>query len=292
MNPEQTRRPENSRSRMQILVTLNKNYMPQLKVLLTSIHTSQPEEFPDIWLIHSGIPDDLLASAEKLCLSYGFSFHPVLIGNSFFKDAPASRQYPREMYYRLLAGSILPEDLTRILYLDPDILVINPLRPLWETDMKGKLFAAAAHTGKTDLASNINQLRLGTDHDYYNSGVLLIDLDMAGKEITAEEIFRYTKEHGKELLLPDQDLLNILYGQRTLALDDSIWNYDARNYNTYLLKSSGLCNMDWVMQNTSVLHFCGKLKPWQAGYIHRFGILYKHYMQLTQRAEQHTTSSL
>ena len=115
---------------------------------------------------------------------------------------------------------------------------------------------------------------------------------MAGKEITAEEIFRYTKEHGKELLLPDQDLLNILYGQRTLALDDSIWNYDARNYNTYLLKSSGLCNMDWVMQNTSALHFCGKLKPWQAGYIHRFGILYKHYMQLTQRAEQHTTSSL
>ena len=48
MNPEQTRHPENSRSRMQILVTLNKNYMPQLKVLLTSIHTSQPEEFPDI----------------------------------------------------------------------------------------------------------------------------------------------------------------------------------------------------------------------------------------------------
>ena len=292
MNPEQTRHPENSRSRMQILVTLNKNYMPQLKVLLTSIHTSQPEESPDIWLMHSGIPDDLLASAGRLCRLYGFGFHPVLIDGTFFKDAPVSRQYPREMYYRLLAGSLLPEDLHRILYLDPDILVINPLRPLWGTDMKGMLFAAAAHTGKTDLASNINQLRLGTDHDYYNSGVLLIDLDMAGKEITAEEIFRYTKEHGKELLLPDQDLLNILYGQRTLALDDSIWNYDARNYNTYLLKSSGLCNMDWVMQNTSVLHFCGKLKPWQAGYIHRFGILYKHYMQLTQRAEQHTTSSL
>ena len=53
------------------------------------------------------------------------------------------------MYYRLLAAQFLPDHLHRILYLDPDILVINSLRPLWETDLKGNLFAAAAHTGKT-----------------------------------------------------------------------------------------------------------------------------------------------
>ena len=41
--------------------------------------------------------------------------------------------------------------------------------------------------------------------------------------------------------------------------------------------------MDWVMGNTAVLHFCGKSKPWQKGYIHRFGILYKHYEQLTRK---------
>lgn len=291
MNSGHPCRPENSRDRIQILTTLNKNYMPQLKVLLTSIHISQPDDFPDIWLMHSGLSEDLLDSADRLCRFYGFGFYPILIDGSFFSDSPVSRQYPQEMYYRLLAGQLLPETLHRILYLDPDILVINPLRPLWETDMKGCLFAAAAHTGKTDLASNINQIRLGTDHDYYNSGVLLIDLDKARKEIIAEDIFRYTKEHGKELLLPDQDLLNIMYGQRTLALADFIWNYDARNYNTYLLRSSGLCNMDWVMQNTAILHFCGKSKPWQAGYIHRFGILYKHYIQLTHQALNRLSST-
>ena len=57
----------------------------------------------------------------------------------------------------------------------------------------------------------------------------------------------------------------------------------ARNYNTYLLRSGGICDMDWVMGNTAVLHFCGKSKPWQKGYIHRFGILYKHYEQLTRK---------
>ena len=60
---------------------------------------------------------------------------------------------------------MLPEGISRIIYLDPDTLVINPLRPLWETDMEGCMFAAAAHTGKTELANNVNRLRLGTDHD-------------------------------------------------------------------------------------------------------------------------------
>nr|WP_243005008.1 glycosyltransferase [Hungatella effluvii] len=41
------------------------------------------------------------------------------------------------MYYRLLAPHLLPEPLEKILYLDPDILVINPLRSLWEPDCAG-----------------------------------------------------------------------------------------------------------------------------------------------------------
>lgn len=51
-----------------------------------------------------------------------------------------------------------------------------------------------------------------------------------------------------------------------------MWNYDARNYNNYLLRSAGVCDIDWVMKNTSILPFCGRSKPWQKGYIRRFGI--------------------
>lgn len=268
---------------IQILMTLDQNYLPRLQVLLTSLSTSQPDEKPDIWLMHSRIPEDALRPVSRQCSLLGFRFHPVLIDGSAFEDAPSSEQYPHEMYYRLLAAQFLPEHLERVLYLDPDILVINRLRPLWETDLAGNIFAAASHTGKTDFANNINQLRLGTNCNYLNSGVLLIDLDRARKEIRARDIFRYTRDHGKELLLPDQDILNVLYGQRTLEIDDAVWNYDARNYNNYLLRSGGAYDMDQVMKHTAILHFCGKSKPWQKGYIHRFGILYKHYMALTDR---------
>ena len=143
---------------------------------------------------------------------------------------------------------------------------------------------AAAHTGKTELANSVNRMRLNSGSDYYNSGVLLMDLAAARREIDPEEIFRYVAEHKKELLLPDQDLLNALYGRRILPLDDALWNYDARNYNNYLLRSGGEQDTDWVMAHTAILHFCGKAKPWKPGYVYRFGVLYHHYAQLTRRA--------
>ena len=275
---------------MELLVTVDKNYIPPLQVMLTYLYMNNPGEDVEVYLLHSKLQEKELEPLEKQCGRLGYKFFPVKIEDSWFSQAPVTKQYPREMYYRLLAPCFLPQKLHRILYLDPDILVINSLKPLWETDMKGRLFAAAAHTGKTNLANNINQVRLGTTNKYFNSGVLLINLDQGRKEILPEEIFRYAGEHAKELLLPDQDILNAVFGSRTLELDDYLWNYDARNYSTYLLRSGGVCDMDWVMGNTGILHFCGKTKPWQAGYIHRFGILYKHYMQINRRLDQSLAS--
>ena len=271
-------------SDLSILVTLNEHYLPQLEVMLTSLHASNPGENVSFWLIHRSLTSEQLARLERRCGLLGFSLFPVTADARLFADAPLTRQYPQEMYYRLLAAQLLPEEMHRVIYLDPDILVINPLRPLWELDLAGNLFAAAAHTGKTELANSVNQVRLGTDHDYFNSGVLLMDLDAGRRWINPEALFDFTRRHARELLFPDQDLLNMLYGSLVLPLDDAVWNYDARNFNNYYLRSGGDCDMDWVFAHTAVLHFCGKAKPWKPGYRRRFGPLYRHYMRLTQLA--------
>lgn len=270
--------------RIQILCALDANYLPQLRVLLTSIRLNNPGETFGLYLMHSGLPECELEGLERWCGEAGWEFHSVSVDAALFDGAPVTAQYPREMYYRLLAGHMLPESLSRVLYLDPDILVINPLRELWETDMQGNMFAAAAHTGKTELANNVNRIRLGTDHDYYNSGVLLIDLERCRSEVSPDELFAFVREHRRELVMPDQDLLNAVYGDSILPLDDALWNYDARNFNNYVLRSTGGQDMSWVMENTAILHFCGKAKPWKPNYIYRFGVLYRHYERLAERA--------
>lgn len=266
-----------------LLTTLDQNYLPQLRVLLTSLFLNNPGETFSLYLLHSGISQEALAPIQQQCMAHDSRLLPVQVSDEIFRDAPVTRQYPKEMYYRLLAAQWLPTDIERILYLDPDILVINPIRALWETDLHDNLFAAASHTGKTELANNVNQLRLGTEHDYYNSGVLLIDLTAARQKIVPEVIFDYVEKHRMELVLPDQDVLNALYSDCILPLPDVLWNYDARNYSNYLVRSGGEYNLPWVMQHTSILHFCGKAKPWKSNYFYRFGLLYQHYMQISTR---------
>ena len=238
-----------------ILTALDEHYLPQLHVLLTSLRLNNPGEQADLYLLQSSISPKGLSRVERQCSAFGYRFFPVQVDDTLFQGAPVTRQYPKEMYYRLLAARLLPDSLGRVLYLDPDILVINPLRPLWETDLEGNLFAAAAHTGKTELANSVNRMRLNSGSDYYNSGVLLMDLAAARGEIDPEELFRYAAGHKLELLLPDQDLL----------------------------RSSGVRDLQWVMGHTAVLHFCGKAKPWKPGYVYRFGVLYQHYAQITRR---------
>lgn len=268
---------------MDILVTLDQNYLPQLKVLLASIHINHPEQDFRVYLLHSEIPDEDLIKLSEDLTKINVKLEVIQVPKESFANAPVTDRYPQEMYYRLLASEWLPQDLDKILYLDPDILVINPLNDLWDLNIDDYLFAAASHTGKTEIANNVNRIRLGTDSDYYNSGVLLINLKRCREELSPDMIFNYVRENGKDLILPDQDVLNALFEEDILEIDDAQWNYDARNYSSYLLRSGGLQKMDWIMENTAVLHFCGRDKPWRKAYARRFGVLYKHYMALTKR---------
>ena len=269
---------------MNLLLTLDENYLLPCKVMLDSFFASNPQEKDvTVYLLHSAIPGGKLSELEAFCADFGAKLIPIAVEPTLFENAPTSKRYPKEMYYRLLSPLILPRQVERVLYLDPDMLIINPLRPLWEQNLGGKVFAAASHTGLTEMANEINQRRLDTEHEYFNSGVMLIDLKAARSLVTAEDVFRCVSEHEKELILPDQDVFNMLYGKQTLPVEDVLWNYDVRNYAKYLIRSSGSHDLNWVMGNTAVLHFCGKNKPWHADYKNPFGMLYLHYQNLTLR---------
>ncbi len=266
-----------------LLVTFDLNYMAPFKVMLSSLLINNPEERIEVWLLHSGIPQENLSDLESYLKSRDVVLHPIFINRNLFENAPIKKRYPQEMYYRLLAPHLLPDSLDKILYLDPDILIINPLRDLWDMDLKGNTFAAASHTNMTEIPNDVNRVRLKTTHDYYNTGVMMIDLAKARALVKPEDIYRYVEESSIRLMLPDQDIFNALYGADTLEINDVIWNYDVRNYSDYLFRSTGIHDIDWVMENTAILHFCGRNKPWKPGYSRRFGLLYKHYMSLSKR---------
>lgn len=223
------------------------------------------------------------ALIEGLSAKLGFVYRPVLIDEKLFASAPTTDRYPTTIYYRLLAQEYLPNDLDKILYLDNDLLCINDLKPLYELDLKDYLYAACSHT-RLEMVDVLNNVRLGPESgaNYYNSGVLLMNLPQIRAEVKAQAIFQYLKENQNNLFLPDQDILNGLYGQKILSLPDEYDNYDARKPTIYEAISFGRYDLDWVIKNTRLLHFCGRDKPWKKAYNGRFAGLYKHYHKKCQ----------
>jgi len=265
---------------MNILVTLDSNYIKPLKVMLKSIFINNGEETFDIYLMHSSINRKELEELDSFIVTHGSRLETVNLSDSYFEDAPVPMHYTKAMYYRLLAFRFLPSNLERILYLDPDILVINPLKELYNTDIDGYLYAAAYHDIITP--KRINRLRLNPYEieAYYNSGVLLMNLKLQRELIDEHEIFDFVKKNRAKLIMPDQDVLNALYSKKIKSLDEKMYNYDARYYNYYRIKSGYEWDMDCVINNTVILHFCGKRKPWNKNYSGKFHSLYKHYEKL------------
>ena len=268
---------------MNLLFSIDDRFWRQMLTVLNSIRLNSQSRQIDVYVIQS---QKLAHTKEikQICELWGMHYHPIVIKDEEFDQAPVTDRYPKTIYYRLLAHQYLPKQLHRILYLDADVLCINDVGSLYDTDLDGYLYASAIHTGLTGTTEVINKIRLQNfDADgYYNSGVLLINLDLIRQQVHAEDIYEYIREH--VLLLPDQDVLNALYGKDIKTVPDQLYNFDARKGQTYETISFGEWTLDWVIKHTVILHYCGRHKPWLVDKnTGRYTALYKNYFQMTQR---------
>lgn len=265
-----------------LLVTLNTQYLLPLKTALLSLADNNPDITCHVWLLHQSITKNELTQLSQFVTHLDWTFSAIQVDQVFGTQAiDTIHNYPQEMYFRLLAGDLLPQSVTRVIYIDPDTLIINDLTKLWQLDLGTAMMAAAAHTGLIDAVTPLNNLRLNTATKYFNTGLLLMDLSQTRKIIKAADIQQTIDRYRGQLLLPDQDVLNFLYGSHILEVPEEIWNYDTRKFTTYQLRSRGDHDLQWVMANTVVLHFSGRPKPWEQNSDGRFTALYLQYRRWT-----------
>ena len=253
---------------MNVLVSCDENYINPLKTMLYSLFKSNDIQI-EIYLIHKDIRDEKIKEIEKFVEKASLGkgkLNPIKVEDLFSK-AKTTFYYTEEMYYRLLAYKYLPKSLDRILYLDPDVLVLNSCEELYNMDLSDNYFAAATHTIPTVQSANVARLSLTSGHkdieNYFNSGILMINLELArNSEKYEKEVLNYV-ENSKSLglIMPDQDLLNVVFRNKIIKIDEIKYNYDARRYLAYKLKDKKY-KISYIISNTCFLHFCGKRKPW------------------------------
>ena len=130
---------------MNLLMTLDRNYVPQLNVMLFSALHSDSAAYFDVYLLHDeGLLEADVAETRTL-LGHRGELHLLQVDESGLADAPTSDRYPETIYYRIFAAKYLPDTIDRVLYLDPDIVVRQSLQALYEMPMDTAFFAAATH---------------------------------------------------------------------------------------------------------------------------------------------------
>ena len=266
-----------------ILVTLDRNYLKVLTVMLYSLSQSDPEGVYTVYVVNNTLTEEDFASLSALLPRT--ELVNVRVPEDLLQNAPVSDRYPTEMYYRLFAARYLPQQLERILYLDPDLVVLHSLRSLYQIDFDSKLFAAASHIeSRTFRELNRRRLHLSEHAKYLNSGVMMMNLALLRKE-SPQTIIDYIQSHKATLLLPDQDVLNALYADRTVPLDPMVYNLGEkylRLKNLHLPPEEKL-TLDWVRSNTAIVHYYGRNKPWKEHYRGSLGIFYHEWEQQLQQ---------
>ncbi len=265
-----------------LLVTLDENYISQLNVMLYSLLKSNPGEQFRVYLLHTNIRENKLARTRQL-LGDRHLLIPIQAKGIDLKHAPTSARYPREIYYRIFAARYLPEDIDRILYLDPDIIVNGPVRTLYDIPMEKYFFAAATHVEGIFRLFNELRLKLDKDCPYINSGVILMNLERLRKEQDYEEVFDFIKKKKYLLFLPDQDIISCLYVKKIFVLDPFRYNMSERLYFRHSPFEKNL-NLDWVRRHCVIIHYCGRNKPWKRVYLGQLREFYQEAVSGYERA--------
>jgi lipopolysaccharide biosynthesis glycosyltransferase len=166
-------------------------------------------------------------------------------------------------WYRTFLPELLP-DVSRVLYLDADVLVLESVAPLWEVDMTSKLVAAVTNVLGPQSIDRPRALEIPASQGYFNAGVMVLNLDLMRREGSSQAVYEYGRAHSDELAWRDQDAFNVVLGARRVPLHPR-WNcmngIAVFPFSADVLGSEAVAE---ALENPAIRHFegPGPYKPW------------------------------
>ena len=176
-------------------------------------------------------------------------------------------------YLRLRMGEVLP-DHDRALYLDCDLISVGEIGELLALTPTAPVAAVRdlshPQVGSGNGLPGYAELGLPGDREYFNSGVLVVNLELWRSERIASQATRFLVEKPQHVRFRDQDALNVV-------LDDG-WERLPAEYNAVVMSHLmpmleehylgeevlPLADALEVETTARILHFAGPFKPWNA----------------------------
>ncbi len=236
--------------RTAVVMACDANYAPYAFFMAEQIALLHPDRTFDLCLFSQDdldVPPGLVATGLKLM--------KIPAGNPFCTGVHPDR-HGAAAYLRLLIPALVAGRYRRILYLDSDILPMGAgIDRLLGIDMLGSVIAAVRDNVQwRTLRRRVPENRkLGRPAaPYFNSGMLLIDVDRYQSGRMLDRCLRMLADSPEAVLRHDQSLLNLVLAGHWTELSP-VWNWQ------YTWSSRFFADL----VEPKFVHFIGPNKPWR-----------------------------
>ncbi|RAH38238.1 glycosyltransferase family 8 protein [Halomonas sp. SL1] len=264
---------------MNVLLCADEGYARHGAVVMASAmaNASRADQLR-FFLLTPGLEENTKDRLHALVEAAGAVLHIIEVDVQELQGVKAGR-FGVAALLRLLMHRYLPEDCERVIYLDCDTLVLGSLEDLWNLPLAGDVAAAAM-----DLCNPSSKNTRRDPDNYFNSGVMLVNLVAWRNGRVAEQALAFLEQNGEGLRYPDQDALNqVLDGKwRRLSAD---WNFQPTAYaaveKRYAHLIQYLPDLEAAIRYPRIVHFIGAVKPWHATCVHPLQDDFIAYSNLT-----------
>ena len=258
-----------------ISLAADDNYAMPLAVTIKSILENSKQKI-NLFLIDGGISNQKKNKILK-------SINPEQAKVIWLKQKPEKQSFLKGkgrfgsiVYQRIFLPEWLPQNLSKVIYLDCDLLVLGEINELWSIELEDYYVLAAQDLGipyvSSPMTSIYEDLDVGKKSMYFNSGVLVINLDKWRSNNTTNQVLNYVESKQYKLRWPDQDALNVLLVNQWKKVDPrwnqmhKVYSYDSwTNINLKVDLSEIISDL---IENPLIIHFSSSPKPWEIGCKH------------------------
>jgi lipopolysaccharide biosynthesis glycosyltransferase len=267
---------------LDIAIASDLNYLPHAGTLIRSLYENNRDNKLNIHLLTMDsrvVTDDLLDDFFRSILSDRVNAQIHFIGN----DNPFVQRIPdggvilsRATYLRFLVPEIIAAD--KVLYLDCDMIVLDDLNELFQTNLDNRILAAVS-----DLFVGPSSIKHSFSLRYFNSGVLLINAQKWREEKWLDRVIKFIEDKFVTMCVGkkhygDQDIMNMI------SIGNTVYMHPRYNVvNPVYLRRKFFRGkiFDEAIAKPAIVHFAGGAKPWNNWEIHPLTEKYIFYRNQT-----------
>lgn len=265
-----------------VVFASDNNYAIYLEVAVYSlILNASPKNYYDINILGFDISAEQQNRLKSLAASANISIRVFDVNKLIDVEKIKNLQVGYISFATIfrLYISVLFANYSKILYLDADICIRADIAELYNTNLEGNVLGAIRDEVMLSLARKKKEkahihkdLTLQTPENYFNAGILLIDIKKfhaviypnndSGNNVLVNDLI---KKHYSFL---DQDILNIYFNNKTKFLDTS-WNFET-NIKREPKEHSDVSKRAKMLaanpNSINILHYASPVKPWNSRY--------------------------